>query len=75
MGYVQQIFSGLSAVALVNLAKQSGGFRRVRQQLKKRTTMDNYIDFQRFSADFLELLLKRRHLKNLKRSANKFKEN
>ena len=28
-----------------------------------------------FSADFLELLLKRRHLKNLKKSANKFKEN
>lgn len=35
---------------MVNLAKQSGGFRRVRQQLKKRTTMDNYIDFQRFSS-------------------------
>ena len=30
---------------------------------------------QRSSADFLELLLKRRHLKNLKKSANKFKVN
>ena len=27
---------------------------------------------QTFSVDFLELLLKRRHLKNLKKSANKF---
>ena len=30
---------------------------------------------QIFSVDFLEFLLKRRHLKNLKKSANKFVEN
>ena len=31
--------------------------------------------FPKIFADFLWLLLKRRHLKNLKKSANKFKEN
>ena len=30
--------------------------------------------FTKIFADFLELLLKRRHLKNLKKSANKLKE-
>ena len=30
---------------------------------------------QIFSVDFLEFLLKRRHLKNLKKSANKFRKN
>ena len=30
---------------------------------------------QRFAADFEEFLLKRRHLKNFKKSANKFIEN
>jgi len=30
--------------------------------------------FTKIFADFLDILLKRRHLKNLKKSANKFKE-